>query len=72
MFTIRRLKLLYAIIGLLFAGYYSAGLLAYHVREHIPMSSGTLFCLLLFVSIPAVGYAVLFKLFPLAGRLLRR
>jgi hypothetical protein len=48
------------------------GLLAYHVTEHIPMSSGTLYCLLLFVTVPAFGYVLLFKLFPMAGRLLTR
>ncbi len=36
------------------------------------MSSGTLFCLLLFVSVPAIGYVLLFMLFPLAGRFLKR
>jgi hypothetical protein len=68
----RRLKLLYLLVGLLFTGYYSVGLIRYHLTEHIPMSGGTLFCLLLFVSVPAVGYAVLFTLVPLAGRFLRR
>jgi hypothetical protein len=69
---IQRLKLLYAIAGLLFAVYYSAGLIRYHIAGHIPMSSGAVLCLLLFVSIPALGYVLLFRLFPLAGRLLRR
>ncbi len=69
---IQRLKLLYALAGLLFAGYYSAGLIRYHLAEHVPMSMATLFCLVLFVSIPAIGYVFLFMLFPLAGRLLRR
>jgi hypothetical protein len=64
------LKLLYALASLLFAGYWSVNLLAYHVTEHVPISSGTLLCLLLFVSVPTVGYVVLFKLFPVAGRLL--
>jgi len=68
----RRLKLLYAIAGLLFTGYYSVGLIARHITEQTPMTSGTLYCLLLFASIPTVGYVVLFMLFPRAGRLLRR
>jgi hypothetical protein len=68
---VRRLKLLYALASLLFAGYYSVGLLARHIADRVPISSGTLFCLLLFVSIPAVGYVLLFILFPRAGRLLR-
>ena len=69
---VRHLKLLYALAGLLFAGYWSFGLLSYHIANRVPMSSGTLFCLLLFVSIPAFGYVLLFMLFPRAGRLLRR
>lgn len=69
---IRRLKIAYALASLLFLGYYSFELLARHVADHIPISSGTLFCLLLFVSVPALGYFVLFKLFPLAGRFVRR
>jgi len=72
MFRIRRLKTLYALAGLLWTGYESVRLLEYHATEHIPISSGTLICLLLFVSVPAFGYIVLFKLFPLAGRLVRR
>ncbi len=68
----RRLKLLYALAGLLFAGYYSAALIRYHITEHVPMSSGTLFCLLLFVSVPAIGYVLLFMFFPLAGRFRKR
>ena len=72
MFRIQRLKILYALAGLLLAGYWSAKLIAIHVADHTPISSGTLLCLLLFVSVPAFGYILLFKLFPLAGRLLRR
>jgi hypothetical protein len=72
MFSRQRLKLLYVVAGLLLAGYWSVKLLAYHVTEHIPISSGALLCLLLFVSVPAFGYVLLFKMFPLAGRLLRR
>jgi hypothetical protein len=69
---VQHLKFLYALAGLLLAGYWSENLLAYHVTGHIPISIGTLFCLLLFVSVPAVGYVLLFKLFPRAGRFLRR
>jgi hypothetical protein len=69
---IRFLKLLYASAGLLWAGYMSVRLVAYHLTEHVPMSSGTVYCLLLFVSIPAFGYVLLFKLFPMASQLLRR
>jgi hypothetical protein len=72
MFRIQRLKVLYALAGLLWTGYYSVRLLAPHLADHIPISSGTLYCLLLFVSVPALGYVLLFKLSPLAGRLLRR
>ena len=72
MSRIRSLKLLYGLIGLLWTGYSSERLLAIHAAEHIPISSGTVYCLLLFVSIPVFGYVLLFKLFPLAGRLLRR
>jgi len=68
----RRLKILYALASLIWTGYLSERLLAAHVADRIPISSGTVFCLLLFVSVPAVGYVLLFKLFPLAGRLRRR
>ena len=72
MFSLRNLKVLYALASLLWAGYYSYGLLAYHTANHVPFSLGTLLCLVLFVSVPSVGYLLLFKLFPLAGRLVRR
>lgn len=66
------LKLLYAFAGLFWVGYSFFELLAPHVADRIPISIGTLYCLLLFVSVPAFGYVLLFKLFPLAGRFLRR
>jgi bacteriorhodopsin len=69
---VRHLKLLYALAGLLWTGYCSVELLAPHITGHVPITSGTLFCLLLFVSVPAFGYVLLFLLFPLAGRFLRR
>lgn len=72
MFRMRRLKLLAALVGLLWAGYWSENLLAYHVANRIPVSSGTLLCLLLFVSVPVFGYVLLFDVFPWAGRFLRR
>ncbi len=72
MFRIQHLKVLYVLASLLWSGSWSVRLLASHVSDHVPISTGTLFCLLLFVSIPALGYVLLFKLFPLAGRLLRR
>ncbi|HXP83839.1 MAG TPA: hypothetical protein VN841_03930 [Bryobacteraceae bacterium] len=72
MFRIQRLKLLYALAGLLFAGYCTAELLTAHIANHTPISSGTLYCLLLFVSVPAFGYILLFRLFPSAARFLRR
>jgi hypothetical protein len=65
-------KVIYGLAGLLFAGYWSEKLLAAHVAAHTPISSGTVFCLLLFVAIPSFGYFLLFKLFAFAGRFLRR
>jgi hypothetical protein len=70
--SLRHLKLLYALVSLLGAGYWSVKLLAYHVADRIPISSGTVFCLLLFVAIPASGYVLLFILFPYLLRLNRR
>ena len=72
MFTLQRFKILYALTGLLWAGYWTVKLLAYHISSHVPISSGTLLCLLLFASIPCFGYILLFKVFPWAGRTLRR
>jgi hypothetical protein len=69
---VRRLKLVYLLASLLWLGYCSFELLARNIADHIPISTGTLLCLLLFVSIPAIGYLLLFMLFPLAGRFLRR
>jgi hypothetical protein len=69
---VRLWKLLCALAGSLFAGYYSVELLAHHVADHIPISTGTLLCLLLFVSVPTIGYVLLFMPFPRAGRLLKR
>lgn len=67
-----RLKVAYAIASLLWVGYWFWRLLAPHIAGGIPISIGTLFCMLLFVSVPAFGYVLLFKLFPLADRFLRR
>lgn len=39
MFRVRRLKLLYALIGLAWAGYYSVKLLATHVAARLSASS---------------------------------
>ena len=69
---VRRLKLLYALASLLWTVYSFFELLTPHIANHIPISSGTLFCMLLFVSVPAIGYVLLFMLFPRAGRFLRR
>jgi hypothetical protein len=62
------LKFLYALAGLIWTGYWSEKLLAAHVAGHIPISTGTFVCLLLFVAVPAIGYGLLFMLLPLAGR----
>jgi len=70
-FRIQRLKLLYALAGLLWTGYWFERVLAAHVADRTPISGGTLMCLLLFVAVPAFGYVLLFKLFPLAGRFRR-
>jgi hypothetical protein len=72
MLRIRRLKLAYALVSLLWVAYSCSKLAAVHIADHTPISWGTLFCVLLFVSIPAAGYVLLFKLFPWAGRSLRR
>lgn len=72
MFGIERLKLLYGVAGFLWTGYWSANLLISHSTTHTPVSSGTVFCLALFISVPVFGYILLFRLFPLAGRFLRR
>ena len=66
---VRHLKLLYALVGLLWMGYWSVELLAYHIADRVPISRGTLFCLILFVAIPAFGYVLLFILFPYLLRL---
>ena len=68
----RHLKLVYVLVSVLWVAYSSFKLTAAHIADHTPFSIGTLLCLLLFVSIPACGYALLFKLFPWAGRSLRR
>ena len=72
---VRRLKFLYGLASLLWTwtGYLSEKLLAgFRIADRIPIRTGTLFCLLLFVSVPAIGYVLLFRLFPKAGRFLRR
>jgi hypothetical protein len=69
---VRHLKLLYALVGLLWAGYLSVQLVAYHVTERLPVSGGMLFCLLLFVAIPTAGYVLLFVLSPYLLRLTRK
>lgn len=69
---VRHLKFLYALAGLLWTGYWFDKLLAAHIANHVPISTGTFYCLLLFVAVPAIGYGLLFMLFPLAGRFRRR
>jgi hypothetical protein len=69
---VRRLKLLYALAGLLWTVGLSAWLLAAHIADSIPVRSGTVYCVLLFASVPAVGYILFFMLFPRATRFLRR
>jgi hypothetical protein len=59
-------------VSLLWSGYLSVQLVAYHVTERIPVSRGTLFCLLLFVAIPTAGYVLLFVLSPYVSRLTRK
>jgi len=70
--TIRILKILYVLAGTLWTAYWSTFLLHDHVKTHTPLSLGTLYCLLLFVTVPTLGYVLLFKLFPLANRRFRR
>lgn len=72
MLRIGRLKLAYALASLLWVAYSYSRLLTPHIAGHIPIAMGTVFCMLLFVSIPAFGYVLLFRLFPTAGRFLRR
>ena len=69
--TLRILKILYVLAGTLLAGYWTFFLLHEHVKTHTPLSLGTLYCLLLFVTVPTLGYLLLFKLFPQATRRLR-
>jgi hypothetical protein len=68
---VRHLKLLYVLGGLLWTGYLSVELLAYHIAERIPVARGTAFCLLLFAAIPTIGYILLFSLAPRVRRFLR-
>jgi hypothetical protein len=68
----RQFKLLYAAASLFWLIYSSERLFAAHAANHTPISGGTLLCLLLFVSIPALGYMLLFRLFPWASRLRKR
>jgi hypothetical protein len=72
MLRIQRLRLVYALASLIWVGYSFFELAAAHMADGRPFSSGTLYCILLFVSVPACGYVLLFKLFPWAGRSLRR
>ncbi len=72
MLRIRRLKLAYGVVSLLWVGWSFFELLAPHIADRIPFSLGTLYCMLLFVSVPALGYLLIFKVFPWAGRSLRR
>jgi hypothetical protein len=72
MLTLRNLKILCVGAGVLWAGYWSANLLADHITKHVPPTTGTVFCLVLFASVPALAYVLLFKLFPLASRLVKR
>ena len=65
----RHLKLLYALAGLLWAGYWSVKLISAHVADHTPVSGGTLLCLLLFVAVPTLAYVLLFILGPHVLRL---
>ena len=69
---VRHLKFLYALAGLIWTGYWWEKLLSAHVADHVPISKGMLICLVLFVLIPAIGYGLLFTVFPWAARFRRR
>jgi hypothetical protein len=64
MLTVGRLKLAYGLVSLLWVAYSFFELIAPHIADRLPYSLGTLYCMLLFVSVPALGYVLLFKVFP--------
>jgi hypothetical protein len=67
---IARLRLLYLLLSAAFVGWSLYRLLAIPADLRNPNPMGLVYCLVLFVAIPSVGYFLLFKL--LAPRFLRR
>ena len=72
MFRVRNLKLLYALAGISWMGYWTWKLLAIPSADRNPNPSGLLYCLLLFAAIPTIGYLLLFRFLPWTARFLRR
>lgn len=71
MLRVQRLKLAYALVSLLWLAYSFFELLVPHIEDRTPYSLGTLCCMLLFVSVPALGYLLVLKVFPWTLRGLR-
>jgi len=67
---VARLRLLYLLLSVFFVGWSVYRLLATPADLRNPNPMAFVYCLALFVSIPSLGYFLLFKL--LAPRFLRR
>ena len=72
MFRVRHLKLVYALVGAGWMGYWDWRLLSAPAAERNPNPAGLVYCMLLFAAIPAIGYLLLFKFLPWTTRLARR
>ena len=71
MSRIALLKLIYVLAGVSYFAYWTFTLLSMPVRDRNPNPLALVICLLLFAAPPALGYVLLFKVLPWAGRRLR-
>lgn len=65
------LKLIYVLAGVSWFAFGTFNLLTIPAADRNPNPLALVYCLLLFAAIPALGYVVLFKIFPWTSRKLR-
>ena len=70
--TVRHLKLLYGVAYLFWLAFYAIKLFFLPPPDHNPNLSAAVYCFLLVAAVPALGYLLLFNVFPWIVRSLRR
>ena len=66
------LKLIYTLAGVSYLAFWTFKLLAIPAADRNPSPFAAVECLLLFATLPTLGYVLLFKILPWTGRKLRQ